>query len=244
MIFHFRALMLCKSMENPAEILEKNEDSISKYQEQAAKFNLERLIYIIQILGEYLLQSKRLSTPKVAVEMAIVLICAKENNKDTEELALRIEKLEKGMEELKANGITVRKASGKISAVKPSAGDDTPKPSMPHIDEGKMWTKWREALELIKNKSKSLYTYLFNAKALFYGDEVELVIASDLAYEKINTHDGRTYLAELFSEIQGSSLKVTVSGKEGPRQRSDKGASVLDIAAKKDLLGEKMTVVD
>ncbi|MDO4743550.1 MAG: DNA polymerase III subunit gamma/tau [bacterium] len=75
MIFHFRALMLCKSMENPAEILEKSDEVISKYKAQADKFNLDRLIYIIQILGDYLLQAKKLSTPKVDVEILQNLLC-------------------------------------------------------------------------------------------------------------------------------------------------------------------------
>ncbi len=242
MIFHFRALMLCKSTENAGEILEKSEQIMEKYKIQSEKFGLQRLVYSIQLLGEYLLQAKKLSNPKVAVEMAAVQLCTKENLKDTDELAKRIEILEKELESLKEKGITVKKSSVSrtSSSIKP---EEEPKPAQPHIDEAKQWSKWREALGVIKQESKSLYTYLFNAKSLFYGDEVELVILSDLAYEKINTPEGKKYLSELFSKVQGSRIRVTVSGKDGPSKR-DGSASIFDIATKKDLLGDKMTVID
>jgi len=90
---------------------------------------------------------------------------------------------------------------------------------------------------------KSLYTFLFNAQALFFGDEIELVLTGDLAYEKINTPEGKQYLSALFSGVQGTQLRVVVSKKGNLKQR-DGQASVMDIAAKKDILGDKMTVVE
>ncbi len=243
LIFHFRALMLCKSMDKPGEILEKSDALVDKYKEQSAKFSLDRLIFVIQLLGEYLFQAKKMPTPKVAVEMATVLICAKENATDTDSLVMRIETLERELEQLKTTGVATKKAAPKSGGVKLTVPEET-KPAEAHIDEGKLWPKWREALNAVKQESKRLYMYLFNAKALFYGDEIELVIVSDLAYDKINTPEGKNYLSGLFSKIQGSEVRVTVSGKEGPKNRDDNGASILDIAAKKDLLGDKMTVVE
>ncbi len=243
MIFHFRALMLCKSMDNPGEILEKSEQLIEKYKTQSELFSIERLIHSIQVLGEYLLQAKKLSAPKVAVEMATVILCTKGNSKDTNELAERIELLEKKFKEILEKGVTVKKSVSQNNALKTTVNEAL-KPAEPHIDEAKQWTKWRDALNVIKQESKSLYTYLFNAKALFYGDEVELVIVSDLAYEKINTPEGKKYLSQMFSNVQGSEIRVTVSGKEGPKKRDNSTASIFDIAAKKDLLGDKMTVIE
>jgi DNA polymerase-3 subunit gamma/tau len=242
MIFHFRALMLCKSVASPGEILEKSDELVLKYKNQAEMFSLDRITYGIQLLGEYLLQAKKLLAPEIAVEMAIVKLCSKENTKDREELELRISTLEKELEKIKLNGVATRKKAMTSDAEKLSS--QPVKAAEAHIDEGKLWPKWREALAVIKQESKSLYMYLFNAKALFYGDEIELVIISDMAFEKINTAEGKSYLAKLFSSIQGSEVKVTVSGKEGPKSRDNDAASILDIAQKKDLLGDKMTIVE
>ena len=240
MISHFRALMLCRAMENPEEILEKSENVVLKYKEQAQKFSMDRLIYSIQLLGEYLLQAKKLTTPKIAVEMSVITLCAKENSNDFKELALRIESLEKELEQIKLNGVAFQKGTPK-QVSKPSL-EKPLKPAEPHMETADAWTKWREALSLIKQESKSLYTYLLNAKAFFYGDEVELVIASELAYDKINTPEGKAYLSELFSKVQGSKVKVWISGKGERRQKA--GSSVLDLIAKKDILGDKMTIIE
>ena len=246
LISHFRALMICKATDAPEEILEKSNEIIEKYKAQSQKFSVDRILYGISLLSEYLLQAKKLSSPQIAVEMAIVKLSSKENSNDLAEVVSRLETVEKAVENIKANPVAVQKASGTKASGGGEAKAQPLKPAAPHIDEAKLWTKWREALSAVKEESKMLYTYLFNAKALFFGDEIELIISSELAYEKINTSKGREYLSQLFSRIEGTALTVTVSGKEGPKQREDGGgtASILDIAAKKDLLGDKMTVVE
>ena len=237
--------MICKATDSPEGILEKSPEITQKYKAQAEKFSVDRILYAISLLGDYILQAKKLSTPDIAVEMAVVKLCAKENTNDIQELALRIEALEKELSTIKSGEVSVRKPQVSKSVTKIETTQE-PKAAEPHIDEAQIWSKWRDALVVIKEKSKSLYTFLFNAKALFFGDEVELVITSEMAYNKINTPEGRQYLEEVFSSIQGSKLKVSVSGKEGPKKRDNVsgGASILDIMAKKDLLGDKMTVVE
>lgn len=241
-ISHFRALMICKATDSPEGILEKSAEITERYKAQSQKFSVDRILNAISLLGEYLLQAKKLSTPDIAVEMAVVKLCARENTSDIGELALRLETIEQELEAIKAHGVSVKKTSmAKAPITKVS------KTPAPHIDDAQLWTKWRDALAIIKDRSKSLYTFLFNAKALFFGDEVELVISSEMAYNKINTPEGKQYLEELFSSVQGTQIKVTVSGKDGLKKQdnsSTAGASVLDIAAKKDLLGDKMTVIE
>ncbi len=243
LIAHFRALMLCKSMDNPGGILEKSEQLIEKYTAQAELFSLERIVSSIRLLGDNLLLSKKLSAPKAAVEMSIVQLASKDNSGDISNLYSRIDTLENRLKEMSEKGVTAKKSAPRSSVLNVENKEDL-KPKEQHIDQGASWTNWRDALNIIKQESKSLYTYLFNAKALFYGDEVELIITSDLAYEKINTPEGKKYLSGMFSNVQGSEVKVTVSDKNGPKRRDNDSLSVLDIAAKKGLLGDKMTVIE
>lgn len=244
LIGHFRALMICKSTDLPNDILEKTEEAIVKYKEQADKFTVDRLISAISVLGEFLLMTKKMSTPNVAVEMAVVKLCSAKGSGDTAELVMRIEKLEKELDAIKANGVAARKSSVKSKTEQESVSDKPIADAAPHIDEAANWTKWRDALNVVKQESKTLYTFLFNATALDFGDEIELVLTSDLGYEKINTTDGKDYLSKLFSKVQGSAMRVVVSKKGNLKQRDGQNASILDIAAKKDLLGDKMTVVE
>ena len=101
-----------------------------------------------------------------------------------------------------------------------------------------------EAIKKIKEESKTLYTFLFNAEALYFGDEIELVLSNETAYKKIATDEGKKYLSELFTNIQGEKLKVVVSKKGNLKERFGKGASIYDLAAKKDILGDKMTIIE
>ncbi len=244
LIAHFRGLMICKSTSQPNDILEKTEEVIEKFKAQAEKFSLDRIISGISVLGDFLLQSKKLSTPMVAVEMAIVKLCSAQNSDgDSAELILRLEKLEKELQTLKTSGVAVRKSSPKQSP-STEAVEAAPMDAAPHVAEAESWSKWREALVAIKQESKMLYTFLFNATALYFGDEIELVISGDLAYNKINTTEGKEYLSTLFSKIQGTALRVVVSRQGSLKKRDGKAATVMDIAEKKDILGDKMTVVE
>lgn len=244
LIAHFRALMICKSTDSPNEILEKTEEVVEKFNTQAEKFDIDRIIGAVSVLGEFLLQSKKMSAPAIAVEMAIVKLCSPGNGESSSELALRIEKLERELEDIKKNGVAVTKRNAPKADATERVVAEQVKNAVPHIENAVTWSKWRDALKAVKEKSKSLYTFLFNATALYFGDEIELVLTGDLAYNKINTAEGKEYLAELFSQIEGTALRVVVSKAGNLKQRNGQTATVMDIAAKKDLLGDRMTVVE
>ena len=70
------------------------------------------------------------------------------------------------------------------------------------------------------------------------------MLSNDLAYNRISTPEGKEYLAKLFSEIQGEALKVVVSKKGNLKSRDSSSPSIFDIAAKKAILGDKMTIIN
>lgn len=240
LLAHFRCLLLCKATDEPAALLEKTEETAQKYAMQAKDFSVDRIIYSITCLGENLLLAKKLSTPAVAAEIAVIKLCSPEYSKDMAAMAARIENIEKKLEKI---------ASGVPVATRTSSAPVAEEEALPqltakeHIDESQKWDKWTEALKKVKEESKTLYVFLMSAEALYFGDEVEIVISNDLAYNKIATTDGKKYLSALFSKIQGNALKVVVSKKGNLKDRSGGSPSIFDIAAKKDLLGDKMTVV-
>ncbi len=241
LISHFRALMICRSTDQPNEVLEKTEEVLENYKKQSEKFDIDRLISTISTLGEFLLQAKKLSTPNVAVEMAIVKLCSPDNSGSGSDLSLRIQKLETELDEIKVKGVTMKKSASKPQTTEKEF--EKPKEAAPHVDSATNWSKWREALAEIKAESKSLYTFLFNSKVLDFGDEIEIVHSGGLGFEKISSPEGKQYLSDLFSRIQGTALKVVVSQEGNLKKRDGKTADVFDIAAKKDILGDKMTII-
>lgn len=94
LIDHYRMLLICKTTDKPADLIEKTEASAKKYALQAKKYGVERILYSIKTLGEYLAQAKWLTKPKLAVTQAVVRLSSPSYGYETEALAARIEKLE------------------------------------------------------------------------------------------------------------------------------------------------------
>ncbi len=245
LIMHFRTLMICKSSDNPTELIEKTEEITEKYKNQSDKFQIDALLYIISQLSEYLFQAKKMSIPKVALEMAIVSICSSSDSGVLSELAEKIKRLERDIAEIKSGATEISSAPRAKSVAKENKTKETAiSAAASHLENSVKWDKWSDALNLIKKESKSLYTFLFNASALYFGDEIEIVLTSDLAYEKINTPEGKKYLADLFTKVQSAALKVVVSKKGNLKHRDGTENLIADLVAKKDLLGDKMKIIE
>lgn len=103
---HFRNLLICKSADDTAELLEKTAEAAARYSAQAEKFSVERILYSIKILGEYLAQAKWMSSPKIAVETAMVKLCMPSYSTDTDALLARIEKLERIVADLSSGVVS------------------------------------------------------------------------------------------------------------------------------------------
>lgn len=95
LIAHFRSLLICKAADEPAELLERTLDATAKFQEQAGLFSMEQILYAVKVLSESLAQSKWMSAPQIAAEMAMVKLCTPACSADPEALLARIERLER-----------------------------------------------------------------------------------------------------------------------------------------------------
>ena len=244
-INHFRNLMFCKATDNPAEIIERSHEKIERYKTQSEKFPVERLLYSITTLCEYLAQAKWIANPRISVEMALLKIANPQYGEGNEALSARVSALEN---KIASGNITVSAAKTKVvqkekekAAEKPVS--DKPKENVP---DGSRWDKWEEALGIIKNESKKLYMFLFRAQAYITGDSIEIILSNREAYERIATPQGKAYLAELFEKVGGESYKIIVSesGNRLNRQTESDSISIADLAKKKDLLGDVMTVTE
>ncbi len=252
---HFRNLLICKSSQTPAEILEKTEDATARYQAQAEGFSVEQLLYIVKALHEAIAQAKWMSVPRVAAETALVKICNPAYHTEPEALLARIEKLERML----AEGASVP------AKKKPAEKGETPpwdvpaekeKPeSVPQKEEKvehksqqssgeeTVWEFWADALQDIKKESKSLFAFLYNAKAFQNGTVIELELENKMGYERIAKPEGLQYLSKLFSRISGDTLQARAFLK-GERKKEEKPkTSIFDIAEKKELFGDKLTII-
>ena len=256
---HFRNLLICKAAENSAELLEKSEDAANKYKEQANLFSTERLLYSIKLLSESIAQAKWTANPEIITETTIVKLCTPSLGAEKEALLARIEKLESMLKNgaVSVGTETVQKAAAKVEKKEdvPPWKEEEPTPkkeaenqssavTLPQEKEV-IWELWGDALEEIKKESKSLFAFLYSGKAYLNGDTVELELNSTVAYDRIAKPEGIAYLSKLFTRINGSEIKVKafVEG-ERKKEAEEKKNSIFDLAKKKELLGDKINIIE
>ena len=136
LIDHYRILLVCKATDKPAELIEKTEITAEKFVTQAEKYGVERILYSIKTLGEYLSQAKWLTKPKLAVTQAVVRLSNPAYSSETEALLARIEKLEAKVMDLSlgnfsAESISDKKTADNTEYIKPSevtTSSDAPPP--------------------------------------------------------------------------------------------------------------------
>ncbi len=253
LIEHFRCLLICKTTDSPASMLEKTEQAAQKYSAQAEKLSAERILYSIKALSDSLSQAKWLSKPKIAVETAMVKLCNPSYSTDTDALLARIEKLETAVANLQS-GTTYFKQPAESSGKLPQGAQDKTKteetkPAAVETEdtsEGEECVFWADALNEIKKESKSLYAFLYNADARVKGDIIEIEVAGKVAYNRIGTPKGIEYLSKLFSRVSGTPLrtKVYVKGERTDRPAEGEASpSINDLAAKKEIFGDKIDII-
>lgn len=270
LIAHLRGLLFCKETQDPAKLLEKGPAYIEKLQAQAEIFTIEQLLYGIRILSENLALAKGLSAPRIAAETALVKLCNPACDTSPDGILARISKLEQTI----AQGVPVTSpvaTESKPVAKEPTQEDappwivpadkeepsvtattpdqvSAPTPIEPShsadTEDEVIWSYWADALQEIKQESKSLFAFLYSAKAFQNGSVIELELGNSLAYDRIAKPEGLAYLSKLFSRISGQALEVQAFQ---PDQRKNtkadsKEPSILDLAAKKDLLGDTLQI--
>ncbi len=268
-ISHYRALLLCTTTDTPAALLEKTEDAAAQYAEQAKNYSVERILYSITTLSEYLAQAKWMSNPQIAVDMALIRLCSPQYSGANAALLARLEALERKVAALEL-APPEQKKTPKQAASAPVKTEEAPpwtseqeKEPPPQTEtaaapsentqtaemSGTAWSLWSEALATVKAESKSLYMFLFKAKVFEKQDTIEIVLEQKFAYERIAKPEGIQYLSALFSRVAGKNLNVSVILGEDTSSSAEKAdakpnvASIMDIVSKKELLGDKMTII-
>lgn len=255
LIEHFRSLLICKTTDKPAGMLEKTETAAVKYAAQAEKLSPERILYSIKALSDCLSQSKWLSKPKIAVETAMVKLCSLTYSTETEALLARIEKLEAEIKNLKSGSVGISISASPIDTLaaphpqKAEVPSHTVAEASSFDDEdvkGEECMFWADALnEIKKMEQKMLYSFLYNAEAFVKGDVIEVGLAGRVAYNRIATPGGIKYLSELFSRVAGRPVRARfyIKGEKNLPDTPSDSASIKDLAAKKNMFGDKIDIV-
>jgi len=261
LISHYRNLLICKASSgnasSAAALIDKTEDAAARYIAQAEKYANEQIIRNITILSEYVLTAKWMTQPRVALEMAIVRATAKEERiTDSREQKIVESKVPSAKPAPTPIKPPAPEPKPEPIAVQPpvTMAEPAPKPAPPppaaepmieakvNVPKDQLWT---EALNAIKAKSKQLFGFLSPAKVSISGNTAEIAIANSIAYERVGTPEGIKYLEDLFFQLGGEKMTVSVtngSGGETANVSTPQFAGIDEIIEKQEQFGDIMRI--
>jgi len=122
LINHFRNMMIVKTVNNPQNLIVCTDDELQKLKQTAQSFNMDSILYAIDVLGQALSNLRMGLNRRVEMEMTMIKLCSSHGTDDAS-LALRVKALEDAI-----NGGVF--TSPKVSNIPSVKTPPTPKPMM------------------------------------------------------------------------------------------------------------------
>lgn len=208
---YMRNLMIVQTGADVSEILETSDEGIEQLKEDAQQIEAGELIRLIRIFSELGGQIKYSSTKRVLVEVALIKLCHPQMEVSYDSLISRIAQLEKEVEDLKKNGLTLSASALQQAANAAStagAGQmqmpEAEKPKKPQLpkaipeDVKQAVANWKS---IVRNMKEPAKTYLSGARLSIGGDDILLVVfEDDMAYGYIKNRP--EHLEELEGYIE------------------------------------------
>lgn len=76
LINHFRNIMVCKAVKAPQNLITCSENELCEYTDMAASYPMDRILEILNVLGETLTNLRKGLNRRIETEMAIIRLCS------------------------------------------------------------------------------------------------------------------------------------------------------------------------
>lgn len=210
LIWYLRNLLLIKSTEDIADVLEVSTEQLEAMKEDAALINDNALMRYIRIFSELQGQLRYATAKRIMIEMTIIKICKPAMETKSDALLERIKeierKLERGEFAISSEQMQTMSATGTTSAM-PQAKVELPK-AIPE-DVQSVVQRWGEIKE---NLEQPMRTYLSGAKLSLGNDGRLLIVIEDgLNYDYFTQHpENKDALEDAISKVIGKEIDVDV----------------------------------
>lgn len=209
LVEHFRAMMLLKTMKQPASILVMSENDLEKTGKQADKMQLSFIIGAIDTLQSAHDRMLRGVNRRIEMEMTAVKLCS-DSKKSDFALEKRVEALEKALSLIKSDPSVITKTSAASSAPKaPVAASRPSAEKMKALRENAVpMTNWQEVLDDIKKYSKAIAMGFEGSKAYISGKYVLVDSKNDICFELLKNSSQREKIRESIKHITGKEYSM------------------------------------
>ena len=200
---YLRNLMMVKSADVPADVLEISNESLAVLKDEAGKIELNTIFRYIRIFSELSNQIKYASQKRILIEVAIIKLCKPQTEAKPDAWGDRIRALEDAVEK----GVVVAQApsAGSVAApAKPVSRPQLPKALPEEVQ--KISRNWGPLLDAMGQPLKSV---LSNVRLSWGNDNVLLIVAEDfIAYEKLKNEANMSVLKNELEDFIQKEIKI------------------------------------
>ncbi len=233
----YRELMLCKSVQNPQDILIATDAELARLKAESTQYELSAVLYAMDTLQQACQRLQSGADRRLETEMATLRLCDPTLDTSSAALIHRIETLENALRRLSA-GLPAANAAPAVPqapvSVTPEAPAAPPAPEAPAVEtpapqppvaqapvrpaedtaasaEERPFAQWRDVLERLRSTCAPLFGVLENTAAVEVGG-THIIIYTDNPLFKTMLAGGNNK-ASLFSaiaEVTGKRYKLGV----------------------------------
>jgi len=253
MIEHFRNLSVAKVSKDPAGLIDASDEKIKKYEEQARKFTVEDILYIVYTLSNTIDFVRKSNMARVPFEVALVKLTRKGSMIPAEDIIDRLEKLESRL--ASNTGSQLRSepepdpsnVSHPMPAAQPNTSKtqlntpDAPRPPAERLQQPRqatpnvkgsidtIMTAWPAILNCIKDRKISIAMYLKEGIPVRVETNtlsIEFPRSSQFHKEMLESTDCRSLISKAIKDITGHEfrLKFMISESDNAASNASKGA--------------------
>ncbi len=234
LITHYRNLMVVSTVQKPENMIICSSDTLSRYQEQAKRYSVAKILYGISVLQECAANMTKSSSRRFELEMALIKMCDTGLSASNESLLARIEYLEGKLNYIMANGVTVSENKETSSTDTPQTMQDKPiktehiinttEIATPKIIEPKKeelptvpMENWQEVLERLKILNNALRGVLLNSSAYIRGKHVLIDCDNPIFIDMVKTNEvTKNTLKQAIMEVTGRKYAIGPYNKPKP----------------------------
>ena len=201
MIEHFRNILIAKISQNPGALIDAGAEKIKRYTEEAGKFTIEEILYIIYTLSNTIDFIRKSSFSRIPLEAALVKLTQSGSIISLDEILKRLDVIDKSVAKVAKGPVPKNN--------EPSAGE----PGQISSDVEEILGSWKSVIDYIKDRKISAASYLQEGYPLsIENNTLSIAFPKDLKFHKeaLETPDNKRLIEEALKAVLKSGFRVSL----------------------------------
>ncbi|MDP3804235.1 MAG: DNA polymerase III subunit gamma/tau [Candidatus Omnitrophota bacterium] len=210
LIEHFRNISIAKICQNPGSLMDAGSEKIKRYTEEAKKFTIEEILYIIYTFSSTIDFIRKSSLSRIPLEAALIKLTQSGSIISLDEILKRLDMIGavKDLPPKKIETVINPVRNNRETNISNGVNDQ---PVSSDVEE--ILSSWKAVIDYIKNKKISIASYLQEGYPLSLEDNtLSIAFPKDLKFHKevLETPDNKRLIEEGLKAVLKSNLRVSL----------------------------------